>query len=132
MRCNKWGHKLGIGFVCTLEKDHQGEHKAYGLGHNNANILYASWPNLDEPVQVVLRSRLDRLKSLTTGGEISIETVARVLDCPEASIRRDLQTLRKEGYYIVLDQKQIKNYGLRQALIAAADDVDGDDREEHF
>jgi biotin operon repressor len=80
----------------------------------------------ENPVYVQ-RSRQDRLISLTTGGEISIQTVARIFECPEASVRRDIQELRREGYYIVLDQKQIKNYGLRQALIAEAEEVEAID-----
>jgi biotin operon repressor len=80
----------------------------------------------ENPVYVQ-RSRQDRLISLTTGGEISIDTVARILDCPEASVRRDIQELRREGYYIVLHLKQIKNYGLRQALIAEAEEAEAID-----
>lgn len=112
MRCNSSKR----GFVCTLAPNHAGQHEAYGFGTNNTGHRYDAWPN--EAVQVVQRSRLDRLKSLTTGGEISINTTARVLGCPEASIRRDIQQLRKEGYVVVLYRGQIKNYGLRSALVA--------------
>lgn len=123
---SKYCNSRNNGYLCTRIDGHEGTHEAEGT----SGKIWKTWPN--EPINVVQRSRVERLKSLTTGGEISIETVARIFECPEASVRRDIQVLRKEGYYIVLDQKQIKNYGLRQALIAAADDVDGDDREEHF
>jgi biotin operon repressor len=68
-------------------------------------------------VQVFQRTRRERLISLSSGGSICIETVARIFDCPEASIRRDIFALRQEGYYITLEEKQIRNYGKRTALL---------------
>ena len=76
------------------------------------------------------KTRNERLLSLISNGELSMETLSRIFDCPEASIRRSIQKLRADGYYIVLSHGQVKSYGLRQALMAYQDDVDyagGDD-----
>lgn len=75
--------------------------------------------NMTAPAPIFYqRTRLERLISLSSNGGICIDTVARLLDCPEASIRRDIFTLRQQGYYITLEEKQIRNHGKRTALIA--------------
>lgn len=99
------------GLLCSYEEGHVGAHTAVGWGGD----YLETWPQ--ERIRVVHRTRHQRLISLSTGGSICIETVARILDCPEASIRRDIQQLRAQGWYIVLDQKQITNYGKRAGLI---------------
>lgn len=89
---------------------------------NVAKEFDLSIPSLDNPIQTLHRTRLERLVSLSSNGSICIETVARLLDCPEASIRRDIFTLRQQGYYITLEDKQIRNHGKRTALIAPQGD----------
>jgi biotin operon repressor len=58
-----------------------------------------------------LRTRKERLISLSGSGNIYIGTLASVLDCPEASIRRSIQELRREGYHIVIENRLVTNYG---------------------
>ncbi len=77
-----------------------------------------------EPIRTVQRSRQERLISLSSNGSICIETVARLLDCPEASIRRDIFHLREAGWYITLEDKQIRCHGKRTALLASQEDAD--------
>ena len=111
--CRATSPKLGFG--CCEPKGHTTDH------------IVKSWSGLERErwpvVQVYQHTRLERLKTLSSGESICIETVCRLFDCPEASVRRDIQTLRKDGYYIVLDGKQITNYGLRSALIAGQGDL---------
>jgi len=45
-------------------------------------------------------SRNQRILELLTTGPKMGEALARELDCPEASIRRNVQELRKQGYRI--------------------------------
>lgn len=104
-----------LGYGCCEAKNHTTDHIVRGWDGK----IREQWPI----VQVHRRTRLERLKSLTTGGSICIETIARIFDCPEASIRRDIYTLREAGYYIVLEGKQITNYGLRAALLAPQGDT---------
>lgn len=96
-------------FICTEEENHPGDHIARGY-----TGIKAQWPRA---IKVLQRSRLQRLVSLSSNGGICITTVARLLDCPEASVRRDIFTLRTQGYYITLEQGQIRNYGKRTALL---------------
>lgn len=98
-------------YICTELAGHTGDHIAKGFVK-----IHDQWPQ--DPILVHQRSRLDRLISLSSNGAIHIETVARIFDCPEASIRRDIFTLRQEGYYITLERKQIRNFGKREALLA--------------
>lgn len=73
-------------------------------------------------------TRNERLLSLISNTWLSMWTLSQVLDCPEASIRRSIQELRREGYSIVLDQGQARSWGLRSALIADdSTNVGGDD-----
>ncbi len=69
-----------------------------------------------EPIRVAPRTRLERLRSLSSNGSISIQTVARILDCPEASVRRDIFHLRQAGYVVTLERGQIRCDGLRKDL----------------
>lgn len=103
----------GRGYICTQSPNHLGEHIAQDCDGG----VCVRWSE-PEPIRVVERTRKARLLSLTTGGTIYMSTLARVLNCPEASIRRSIQELRAEGYYIVLDNKSVTNYGLRSALIS--------------
>ena len=43
--------------------------------------------------------QLTIIERLTVGCE-SAANLARILDCPEASVRRDIQALRKAGYNV--------------------------------
>jgi len=45
-------------------------------------------------------SRNQRILELLTIGPQMSEALARALDCPEASIRRNVQELRKQGHRI--------------------------------
>ena len=45
-------------------------------------------------------SRKDRIIERLTAGCESAANLARILDCPEASVRRDIQALRKAGYNV--------------------------------
>lgn len=40
------------------------------------------------------------IRALQTGGEESASNLARICDCPEASIRRTIQELRRDGHNI--------------------------------
>ncbi len=73
-------------------------------------------PVIQEPIRTVPRTRLERLRSLSSNGSISIQTVARILDCPEASVRRDIFQLRQAGYVVTLERGQIRCDGLRKDL----------------
>jgi biotin operon repressor len=42
----------------------------------------------------------DRIIERLTLGADSSANLARILDCPEASIRRDIQALRRDGWNI--------------------------------
>lgn len=99
-------------YICTEPAGHAGDHIVRGF-----TSIKAQWPQ--EPILTHQRSRLERLLSLSSNGSIHIETVARIFDCPEASVRRDIFTLRQEGYYITLERKQIRNFGLRHALLSS-------------
>jgi biotin operon repressor len=68
------------------------------------------------------KTRNERLLSLLANGWMSMIGLCNHFDCPEASIRRSIQELRREGYYIVLDRGQARSYGLRTALIATQED----------
>ncbi len=84
-----------------------------------AGFLGLTVPELtpaEEPIQVVLRSRVERLRSLSSNGSISIQTVAKLFDCPEASVRRDIFHLRQAGWIIELYGGQIRCYGKRKDL----------------
>jgi len=67
-------------------------------------------------------SRNERLLSLLTNGWMSMLGLTRHFDCPEASIRRSIQELRRDGYYVVLDQGQARCYGKRTALLSCQDE----------
>ena len=58
-----------------------------------------------------------------------MSTLSILFGCPEASIRRSLQELRKDGCYIVVVEGWVKCYGKRSALIAYddSDNVGGED-----
>jgi biotin operon repressor len=45
-------------------------------------------------------NRLDTILSILTSGSATVYTLASMLDCPEASIRRSIQQLRAEGHNI--------------------------------
>ena len=45
-------------------------------------------------------NRLDTILSTLQSGSATVWTLASMLDCPEASIRRDVQALRREGHNI--------------------------------
>lgn len=96
--------------ICTLDKGHTGDHEAWGAW--GLSKCHNTWPQ--EPIRVAQRSRLERLVSLSSNGTIAIQTVAQLFDCPEASVRRDIQTLRKDGYVIELWQGQIRCDGKRK------------------
>jgi biotin operon repressor len=68
-------------------------------------------------------TRNERIIHLTSTGWLSMNSLSRLLDCPEASIRRSIQELRRDGYYVVLDQGQARCYGKRTALIAESESV---------
>lgn len=57
------------------------------------------------------RSRRERFNSLTSNGAISLKVLARVLRCPEPSVRRLIQEMRREGFDITLFQGLVRNYG---------------------
>lgn len=63
------------------------------------------------------QTRNERIVSLTSTGWLSMNTLSRLLDCPEASIRRSIQELRAEGYYLVLNQGQVCCHGKRTAIV---------------
>ena len=44
--------------------------------------------------------RLDVIISTLQSGQATSYTLAGLLDCPQASVRRDIQKLRREGYII--------------------------------
>ena len=76
------------------------------------------------------KTRNERLLSLISCGGLDVSTLTRIFGCPYASIRRSIQELRAEGYYIVLERGQAKSYGLRQSLIPyqdPSDNVGGED-----
>lgn len=68
------------------------------------------------------KTRNERLLSLISSGGLDVSTLERVLDCPAASIRRSIQELRAEGYYIVLDGRRAISYGKRSALLSCQDE----------
>jgi biotin operon repressor len=68
------------------------------------------------------QTRNERLLSLISSGWLSMNTLTRLLDCPDASVRRSIQELRREGYYIVLDQGQARSYGKRSTLLSCQDE----------
>ena len=45
-------------------------------------------------------NRLDTILSTLQSGSATVYTLAGLLDCPEASVRRDIQALRREGHNI--------------------------------
>ena len=45
-------------------------------------------------------NRLDMILNTLMSGSATVYTLASLLDCPEASIRRDVQKLRSEGHNI--------------------------------
>ena len=45
-------------------------------------------------------NRLDTILSTLQSGSATVYTLASLLDCPEASIRRDIQKLRAESHNI--------------------------------
>lgn len=47
-----------------------------------------------------LSQRQARVVSRLSMGEESAANLARILDCPEASVRRDIQALRRAGYNV--------------------------------
>ena len=76
------------------------------------------------------KTRNERLLSLISRGEASMHTLSILFGCPEASIRRSLQELRRDDYHIVVVEGWVKCYGKRSALIACEDDsnnVGGED-----
>lgn len=74
------------------------------------------------------QTRNERIVSLTSTGWLSMNTLSRILDCPDASIRRSIQELRAEGYYLVLDQGQVRCHGRRTAIICQdpSENIGGD------
>lgn len=85
-----------------------------------ANYLGLTVPELptpaEAPIQGYQKPRLQRLLSLSQNGSISIQTVAKLFDCPEASIRRDIFHLRQAGWIIELFGGQIRCDGKRKDL----------------
>ena len=45
-------------------------------------------------------SRRDKIVERLQAGAESAANLARILDCPEASVRRDIQALRRAGYNV--------------------------------
>ena len=50
--------------------------------------------------EVSIMSRRDKIVERLQAGEESAANLARILDCPEASVRRDIQALRRAGYNV--------------------------------
>lgn len=63
------------------------------------------------------RSRLDRLIDLTGHSAVYMSSIARTLKCPEPSVRVLIQQARVRGYVIELENKAIRNYGLRRRIV---------------
>ncbi len=57
----------------------------------------------------------DRIIAHLQSGHVdSAANIARILDCPEASIRRDIQALRRDGFNISFSDRSEGLYRLGQ------------------